>query len=250
MRNRCRRGSGGGSSADVPVFDNDLIHKREHDMTDGSGNLLTGPTLRLGWTTRFAKGVLVAALVLGLVAINVLTLIDAKFHSFAYGFVVSTVKTLGLGDTVLANSPTMVKEREIESTTRNFQAEVSSLKVSVAALSVANVALLADKKMLTEWRDRSKNTVSRIANKIRVRSARNAAINVAELLPASIPLLGIPVSVALTVMDVTDACNTMKDLNDMNQEFELDKEDVTRVCGLPVPTADEVKKWVKDKLPF
>jgi hypothetical protein len=250
MLNQCRRGSGGASSADVLVFDNDPIQKREHDMTDGSGNLLTGPTLRLGWITRFAKGMLVAALVLGLVAINVLTLIDAKFHSFAYGFVVSTVKTLGLGNTVLANSPTMVKEREIESTTRNFQAEVSRLKNAVAALSVANVALLAENAKLTAWRDRSKTTVSRIANKIRARSARNASVNVADLLPASIPLAGIPVSIALTVMDVNDACSTMKDLNEMNQEFELDNEDVTRVCGIRVPSVDEVKKRVKDKLPF
>lgn len=219
-------------------------------MTDSSGNLVTGPTLRLGWIKRLAKGIVVAALVLGLVAINVLTLIDAKFHSFAYGFVVATVKTLGLEDTVITNSPTMVKEREIESATRNLQSEVSRLKVTVAALSVANTALLVDKKMLTEWRDRSKNTVSRIANKIRARSARNAAINVTDLLPASIPFLGIPVSVALTVMDVNDACNTMKDLNDMNQEFQLDHGDVTRVCGLPVPSPDEVKKWVKDKMSF
>jgi hypothetical protein len=264
MLSHCRRGSGGGSSAAVSVYDNDLKHKREHDMTYGSGNLLTGPAMRLGWITRFAKGMVVTALVFGLVAINVLTLIDAKFHSFAYGVMVSTVKALGLGDTVLAKSPTVVKEREIESATQNLQAEVSrlkvsvaelsvvnaALKVSVAALSVANTALLADKKMLTEWRDRSKNTVSRIANKIRARSARNAAINVAELLPASIPIAGIPVNILLTSMDVNDACSTMKDLNDMNQEFELDKEDVTRVCGLRVPSADEVKKWVKDKLPF
>lgn len=249
MLNLCRRGSGGESSRCIGD-DDDRIHKKEHNMTDGSGNLLTGPTLSLGWLARSAKGMFVSALVLGLVAINVLTLIDAKFHSSAYGVVVSTVKAFkafGLGDTVLANSPTMVKEREIESTTRNLQAEVSRLEVSVAALSVANTALLADKKILNEWRDRSKNTVSRIASKIKARSARNAAANVAELLPASIPLLGIPVNVALTVMDVNDACNTMKDLNEMNQEFELDQEDVTRVCGLRVPSTDEVKQWVRDK---
>jgi hypothetical protein len=247
MQNLCRRGSGGGSSRCIG-YDNDLKHKREHDMTDGSGSLLTGPTLRLGWITRLAKGMFVAALVFGLVAINVLTLIDAKFHSFAYDVMVSTVKTLGLGDTVLANSPTMVKERAIENATRSLQAEVSHLKVSVAALSVANTALLVDKRALTDWRDRSRNTVSRIASKIKARSARNAATNVAELLPASIPIAGIPVNILLTSMDVADACSTMKDLNEMNQEFELNQEDVTRVCGLRVPSADELKKWVKDKL--
>jgi hypothetical protein len=125
---------------------------------------------------------------------------------------------------------------------------VSHLKVSVAALSVANTALLVDKRALTDWRDRSRNTVSRIASKIKARSARNAATNVAELLPASIPIAGIPVNILLTSMDVADACSTMKDLNEMNQEFELNQEDVTRVCGLRVPSADELKKWVKDKL--
>ena len=73
----------------------------------------------------------------------------------------------------------------------------------------------------------------------------HAARHAAKLPARSVPWEGIAVNLALITMDVKEACDTVRDINDLNRQFALPQEDETRVCGTRMPTIDELKEAVR-----
>lgn len=89
------------------------------------------------------------------------------------------------------------------------------------------------------------DTSGRIARRTAVAATRNSSSVVAE----AIPYLGIAAILAVTAYDLKDSCDTIKDLHELdvaidpNNEF---GEDEAVICGLSVPTKDEVWEAVKN----
>ena len=74
---------------------------------------------------------------------------------------------------------------------------------------------------------------------------RNATRNSSSVLAESIPYLGVAVVLGVTALDLHDACQTLKDMNELNAAFEQAQEDPSKVCGLKVPNGAEVVAKIK-----
>lgn len=88
------------------------------------------------------------------------------------------------------------------------------------------------------------DTNARIARRTVAAAARNSSSIVAQ----SIPYLGIAVVLGITAYDLKDSCDTTRDLHALDVAIDPSKEfgaDETAVCGLRVPTKDEVWEDVK-----
>lgn len=88
------------------------------------------------------------------------------------------------------------------------------------------------------------DTNGRIARRTATAATRNASSVVAE----AIPYLGIAAVLAVTTFDLKDSCDTIKDLHELDVAIDPSKEfgeEETTVCGLSVPTKDEVWHQVK-----
>ena len=55
--------------------------------------------------------------------------------------------------------------------------------------------------------------------------------------------------IAVTALDVKDGCDTVRDINEISKSLEIESIDDTEnsVCGMKVPTADDIKKTVTEK---
>lgn len=88
------------------------------------------------------------------------------------------------------------------------------------------------------------DTNGRIARRTATAATRNASSVVAE----AIPYVGIAAMLAVTAYDLKDSCDTIKDLHALDVAIDPTKEfgeQETAVCGLGVPTKDEVWQEVK-----
>ena len=88
------------------------------------------------------------------------------------------------------------------------------------------------------------DTNGRIARRTVAAAARNSSSIVAQ----SIPYLGIAVVLGVTAYDLKDSCDTTRDLHALDVAIDPSKElgaDETAVCGLRVPSKDEVWEDVK-----
>lgn len=96
----------------------------------------------------------------------------------------------------------------------------------------------------TTLADAVTDTNGRIARRTAVAATRNSSSIVAE----AIPYLGIAALLAVTAYDLKDSCDTIKDLHALDVSIDPNKEfgaDETAICGLIVPTKDEI--WVAVK---
>lgn len=80
----------------------------------------------------------------------------------------------------------------------------------------------------------SKNKASKaVSQKIAKRLIRNVTVNTGSVLVESFPYLGVGTLIGVTAMDVNDACETMKDINNMlaNIGQEPDKHSASEICS-------------------
>lgn len=79
-------------------------------------------------------------------------------------------------------------------------------------------------------------SASRILPRIARRAVTNAFKQVASFAAEIVPVAGVAAIVALTASDLYDDCQSLKDVNELNAVFDLDREDEDKVCGLKVPS--------------
>lgn len=87
-----------------------------------------------------------------------------------------------------------------------------------------------------------KDTTQRVARRTAIDSARNVSSTFAEAVPA----VGVAVIVGVSVWELKDACDTMRDLHELEVAVDpsvANDPSVTEVCGLRVPSKEEV--WAK-----
>lgn len=173
----------------------------------------SGATARL-W--RISRVLLFLAPVLGLGSLNVLTLVNDQAHATGI-ILLKTVLAPALGEAtmsrLLSHSPTE---------------KYSALEKSLKALESKHVEL---KKVSASRSQVVKNISTRVARRAAVNAGKNVASYAAEI----VPVAGVAAITVLTVSDLYDDCQTLKDLNELNLTFEHETSNETTVCGIKFP---------------
>jgi hypothetical protein len=192
--------------------------------------------------------ILVAALVVSLV-LNVATI--------AVGSVASAVSSVFEAVTGLASvagdldrslkverAKVSGKEQQLKVRDRRLAAEtaqVKKLKEQVAGLKPKDVTHGGRKKLLSE-------AVEETTQRVTKRTTAGATRNVAATFGEAIPVIGVGVVVAATAWELKDACDTMKDLHELEVALDPTKASdasVQEVCGMKVPSKEEIWEKVK-----
>jgi hypothetical protein len=163
------------------------------------------------------KILLIGVCMLGLVLLNILTLVNDNIHTTLYtglkAILASSVADATMSR-LLSNSPSQ-KYSVLEITHKVIETEHAELK------------RVAEKRA---------GVVKMISSRISKRTVSNAFNNALDAPAEAVPVLGAAAMLALTASDIIDDCQTLKDLNDLNISFEQEQEDETAVCGLKVPS--------------
>ena len=122
-----------------------------------------------------------------------------------------------------------------------------SLKKTNKNLVVKNNTLQKQNKNLLK----NKKHISKITKRIMTRTSIGAARNLASVPVEAIPTVGVAAVVGVTAFELKEACETMKDMNELNalmgievlSEIEASIEEKI-VCSMEVPSADEVMDQV------
>ncbi|NDP49484.1 MAG: hypothetical protein GZ085_14070 [Sulfuriferula multivorans] len=210
-----------------------------------------------GTPWRMAKLLLIVFSFLALGALNVLTLVSDQVHAAGYSAITAILAKVAPATAsarFLSNSPTAKMQRDIAVATKKSSQEKAVLVASSKALEAKHVALEknfnkveashAALKRTAEIRAVAVKTTSR---RLAVRSLKNVTRNVGAVFGEAVPFLGTSIMLTVTALDVRDACETLKDINKLNDVFDLQIEDETKVCGMEVPTAASVLHRVKTK---
>lgn len=163
------------------------------------------------------------SIVIGLVGTNILTLTNSAVHDVLFGALSS------LTPAKWSNSPAK-RHADLSKKYTEIKTENKNLKLA----SKRNIA--------------NKKKVSAIAKRITTRTARNAAVNISSIPAEAIPYLGVGMVVAVTTMDIYDACESMKDISQMMNIMgsEVGKGEMVTVCGQKqkIPSLDAINAGI------
>ena len=204
-----------------------------------------------GWLRRL----MVITSILGLGSCNVLTLFNENFHTTAFSTLQSAMSSVLSDDVVAAitrKSSMILRRSDVAIATKNLMEEKAgllaknkSLDLRYAELQRVNREVVDKHEELKRVSQLKATSVKKVSSRLAVRSARSASRNVSASAAEAIPWIGAAIVVAEVGWDVYDACETMKDVNELNRIFGNDPEDQSKVCGMKVPTKDELLSTVK-----
>jgi hypothetical protein len=187
-----------------------------------------------------------------LVATNLATLMSERAHTAAYGGLKSAL-SMAVAETalsrLLAASPTVRRAQTIDAATKTLRVEKAALAASTAALERRHSALDQSHRELTSKhselirKSATRAEAVKVASKrLAARAASSAARSFSTVGAKAIPVMGVSILVASVAWDLKDACDTLKDLNDVSAAFEHEPVNQAQVCGFKVPSAAEVKR--------
>lgn len=195
-----------------------------------------------------SKGTLVAvSSIVFLLGANIATLLSSSFHDALYG----AIPKSWAADSIKSKYDAEIKthkqtklnltntEQELSDTKTRLESEISLNKKNRAALKEVDIKSSKSRAKYTE-----------ISSKIAQRLGRNTSVNILSVPAESVPIYGVGVIAAVTAMDLNDACQTMKDLNNLMIEIGLEKNnaDETIICGRRLPSSKEVKSQIKENI--
>lgn len=219
------------------------------------------------------------------IGFNVLTVSVSAVASAVSGLfegVTGIASVLGVAGELLADAKSKQAKAETDlkaSTTRNAQLN-QELETSRTRLNQQNIELeTARKKITTLDADLSttkkrngelltevaelrrsnlvtyrgnrrliQHAVSDTSSRISSRTATGASRNIAATFGEAVPVAGTAIIVAATALELNDACVIMQDLHELDVAFNPEKAvgpEVKEVCGMRVPSADELWATVK-----
>lgn len=179
---------------------------------------------------RAIRNVLFIFAIIALAATNILTLIDEQFHTKAYGWLEAIVRSVSDGS-ILGNSPTEVRKHDVAVATQGLLTEKNVLTRRALDLTTDAIAIAAEIKAIKNeklaleataqaWEQRHRqvedtllkhrSSTQKLSKSVIQRVARNTSRNVSGLFGKSVPYLGIAVTLAMTGLDVVDACDTVR----------------------------------------
>ncbi|PSJ16433.1 hypothetical protein [Nitrosomonas supralitoralis] len=214
---------------------------------------------------------------LGLLSLNIATLVNDELYTAAFRALTSVLKhALGptLTDQLISHSPTIQRENDVRIATKKLsdinktlirEEEILTKKnkrltKDNGVLTKNNKTLIKDKEILTEANKvlkenhaklisgsaRKSAAVQKVSQRIASRSIAGATRNIASLPGETIPILGTTLIIGVTAWDILDSCEDLKDLNKLNSAFKHPLEDQDVVCGIEIPTKEEVMAEVKE----
>ena len=191
----------------------------------------------------------------GLGSLNVLTLVSDKIHAAGYSVIRSILASAvpeAAASQLLSSSPTVNRQRDVAVATKKLIQEKDMLVATSKVLEANQVTLVKSFKEIEVANGALKRTsearaaaVMKASKRLAIRSATNVSRNVSSVFAEAIPIVGTGIMLGVTAWDVHDACETLKDINELNSAFDHPQEDQTRVCGMKVPTMGEVMIQVK-----
>lgn len=241
---------------------------------------LPGSTARSTGLARFA-GPSLLALVLVLGATNVATVLSASFHDLVFEIVQRALQVAGAGvaEDVTRKSLKRIAEARTVKATATLTDENRALKSRNQALStlkadidarhakaLAEVATLKDQgakageeiERLTAGHAKAQAELGRIkgvraaestsakemATSVRARIGKGIARSYAAIPAEAVPYIGIGVTLSVAALDLHDACQTMKEINELMKLLGQGEENAD-FCGMKTPTVPEVLSRMK-----
>lgn len=198
------------------------------------------PMLAKDFLTPKVKNIVFVLLIITLLVTNLASLLSWRAHEVMYSMLSKTVSVFGGDDTsqkVLFNSPKVQLELKVERRTKELSTQVAQFKTANEKLKTDLFEL---NKTMSSHKLKAKSAIELIHKRIQ----KNIARNVAALPSEAIPAISLATSVAVTAMDILDACETMNDFNNvlvgMGQAVTT-----TGVCNLSIPTTTSVMTVLK-----
>lgn len=215
---------------------------------------------------------LLAILIVVLVASNILLVASSSFHSLA----TALIGKLPF-DALLKNSPGK-RLKKLEADNKELRSKSQRLVKGNARLQRAGLKNLSLRsknwRLAAERNVRFKNMVvenkglrnklvkerenrvskafkaRQVSRDIAKRTVRNVTANLGSMIAEATPYLGIGVVIASTAMDAKDGCDTMRDINKILNILDETQglEDLSQVCGVTVPTAEELTRSIKETI--
>lgn len=208
------------------------------------------------------KLILLVSSFLGLGSLNIATLINDQLHTASYS-VLQRVLGAALADArlekILSHSPSVERKRDVAVATEALRAEKTQLTSRNHELTSDNHKLTnkhaelekSHKDISTKHADLKATNIKQaavaksVSQKIAERSAKTATRNIASLGGEAIPFLGTALILGVTAWDIYDLCETLKDINQINQAFGHPLENQQAICGQKVPSTGQVMADVK-----
>lgn len=190
---------------------------------------------------RALRTVLVAISLVGLLASNVASLVSASAHDWMHNVLwrVLSIGGQAVADRALAKSPKSSLDQAVKAKTAELDAKNKHLmqtnELQTKELHAANIK---SQKLAHQMESNGKQAKETVAA-VHKRLAKGVSRNVAALPSEAVPYLGIGVTLAVTSLDIYDACQTMKDFNALLRMMGQGEEHPD-LCGQKVPSVDQV----------
>jgi len=192
------------------------------------------------------KTLLVSFSLVGLLASNVASLVSAGAHDWMHNALwrVLSIGGQAVADRALANSPKAKVDQTVKAKTADLDAKNRLQAKELEEVHVKNRKLAQQIELNGK---QAKATVGVVHKRL----AKGISRNLASIPSEAVPFVGIGVTLAMTTMDIYDACQTMKDFNTLLQAMGQGEENPD-LCGQKVPTREEVFKTAceKAKVPY
>jgi hypothetical protein len=195
------------------------------------------------WTL---KSLFMAFSLIALIASNVASLVSAGAHEFMHSALLRVLLIGGqpFAEKLLKESPKARLGQDIKDKTADFDLKNKRLaatnELQAKQLEEVNVRNRQLAHQLDVNGKQAKATVATVHQRLKKGVSRNLAALPAE----SIPYLGLGVTLAVTSLDIYDACQTMKDFNGLLRMMGQGEEN-PELCGRRVPTVDQVLSSAK-----
>lgn len=127
--------------------------------------------------------------------------------------------------------------------------QLERMTAEKAAIEAEMLALKRSKRIMFEGAEIAlPEAVAKVTNRVKTRTAKLATADIGATFGQSIPWIGVAVVVAATGYDLKTSCDTMRDMHALEVAFNPDLANdpsVEEVCGLKVPTKEEIWNTVK-----
>jgi hypothetical protein len=201
----------------------------------------SGRTLLRTWRTY----VFVLTLTGG-VLMNIATLVSGAVHEYLYNGLAQVMRSVSgnFAENVLAHSTTNAARQSVINQTKKLREEKEVLAHQNRRLEAEVRDLTVKHRSAIAKIEKTALSTKDAATKVKARLTRVVARNTAAVPAESVPYLGIASTLAVTALDLYDACETLKDINKLLKDTDL-PEQSTEICGQKLPTKDEVLRSVK-----
>lgn len=192
------------------------------------------------------KSYAVLLAIVGGFTLNVATLVSSAVHDALYAGLTALLGSASqdLADTLLARSTVNVTRQAFIKQTKDLRAERDLLVLRNRRLESEVQDLTVKHRNAVAKIEKTAHSTKIAATSVKKRLTRVVTRNLAAVPAESVPYLGIASTIAVTSLDLFDACETLKDINRLLKDSDLPEES-TEICGQKVPSKDEVLSSIK-----